>query len=213
MTLKTANNLGYHNSLQFDGIGRTGYIYRAEFESDKYICIARVENMENFEDWTVRPKQRYKYFIRAIGENFGFADSDAESAMAEFKETTIAIADTPRDMVKLLSQLGGKPTKNSDFEQEKSLTYFAGREKPVVQIGAHTDRVVDLAFYVTLEDRDILEELAKSEKVLILRDWRLGVLYGSITGGIRADSDGFSAHCHVSFNFTETDYPVKVDIT
>lgn len=207
--LKTANNLQYRTRLWFNGAGRVVYIYRAP-KNDDFICIARVEDSDNFEDWTVQPGQRYKYFIRTVGANFSFADSNIETAKSDFMETTIAVADTPNVMVKLLGQLGGKPTKNSDFQQERTLTHFAGREKPVLQVGTHTDRTASLAFYVTLADRDRLEELAKCEKVLILRDWRLGTLYGTIAGGIQAQSDGFSEHCQISFSFTETDYPVEI---
>jgi len=210
--LSAANNLGFHNKLWFDAIGRMAYVYRAEIDSDKWLRIANVSNADSYEDWTVRPRQRYKYFIRVVSDNFGFADSNIETAMSKFLETTIATANAPYDTMKLLGQLDSKPTKDSDFKQEKTLTHVHGREKPIVQIGMHTDRVHALSFYVSLAGRDRLEELAKSSGTLILRDWRLGVTYGTITGGIRAGSDGFSSNCHVSFNFTETDYPQEVDI-
>jgi len=216
--LTAANSFGFHIQLLFDGIGRVGYVYRAPLINDNFtehgdfIRIARVENVDNFEDWTARPNQRYKYFIRVVSENFGFADSNIETAKVDFKETTIAVTDSPHDMLKLLSQLGNKPTKDSSFQQEKTLTHFSGREKPVLQTGSHTDRVKSLAFYVSLADRDRLEELAKSDIALILRDWRLGVVYGAITSGTQAQSDGFGPHVYVSFALTECDYPIEVDI-
>jgi len=216
--LRSANNLEYHTRLWFNGIGRTGYIYRAEIVNDdftkqgNFVRIARVENVDNFIDWTTRPGLRYKYFVRAINKDFGFTDSTTETAKADFMHTTIATVDMPHDMVKMLEQLGGKPTKDSNFQQEKTLTKVEGRESPIVQMGTHKDRTASLAFYVTLTDRDRLVALAGSKSVLILRDWRLGVIYGTITGGIRAQSDGFSEHCQVSFGFTETDYAVEIDI-
>jgi len=208
--LRTANNLLYNTRLWFDGIGRNVYVYRAEFENDNFVNIAHVNNENNWEDWTVRPRQRYKYFIRVVGENFAFADSGIQSAVAEFKDTTIALAEKPQEMVKLLYQLGGKPTKDSEFEKEKNLTHFAGREKPVLQVGEHTDRMVSLAFHATLEERDRLESLSKSGDILILRDWRLGVMYGTITGGLRAQASDIAGFCNVSFSFTEADYLLGV---
>jgi len=206
--LRTANNLLYNTRLWFEGAGRDVYIYRAKVESDDFTNIAHVNNANNWEDWTVQPGQRYKYFIRVVGENFAFADSRIESAIANFKDTTIAIAEKPQNMVKLLYQLGVKPTKNSEFEKEKNLTHFAGREKPVLQVGTHSSRVLNLEFYVTLSEREKLEEFAQSGDVLILRDWRLGVVYGTITGGLRVMAGGISGFCQVSFGFTETDYSI-----
>jgi len=239
--LTTANNLEYFNSLRFDGIGRTVYVYRSELtevaqplpegsvagvspaewrgfggsapiENDDFTCIAHVDNAGGWEDWTVRPRQRYKYFVRVVGNNFAFADSNVETAIADFKDTTIALTEKPQGMVKLLVQLGSKPTKDSEFEKEKTLTHFAGREKPVLQIGEHTDRVVNLAFHVALDERDRLEELVRSGKVLILRDFRLGVIYGTITGAIRAQASDIAGCCFVTFSFTETDYLLDVKI-
>jgi len=212
IVLRTANNIEYHTRLHFNAIGRMGYIYRAELDSDKFIRIAQVDNVDNFEDWTVRPGQRYKYFFRAVGAGFSFADSMIETAISDFKETTIAVADTPYDMIKLLKQLGGNPTRNSDFYQEKSLTKFAGREKPVLQLGMHTEKTINLAFYITLAEYNKLEKLAKSNKVLILRDRQLGVIYGAITDGITVVNNGFSEDCNVRFNFTETDYNQEAKI-
>ena len=210
--LTTANNLQFSTHLRFDGEGRTVYVYRAEIESGDFLRIARVEDANAFEDWTVRPGTRYKYFLRVVGENFGFADSNIETAKASFRETTIATADAPDNMLELLVQLGGKPTKNSQFSQEKTLTHFAGREKPVLQMGTHTSRDANLAFYVNLSDLERLEELAQSGQVLILRDWRLGVIFGTITGGIGGNAAGFGNHAQVSFSFTETDFPQEVEI-
>ena len=209
--LRTANNLDYRAQLRFSSIF-TGYIYRAELGSEHFIPIAKLHDAESFEDWTVRPLQRYKYFIRTVSGDYSFADSNVATAKAEFLETTIAIADTPHDMVMLLHQLNSDPTKNSHFQPEKTLTRLAGRKDPVFQSGLHANRENSLAFYVSLAGRDRLEALAQSKKTLIMRDWRLGVVYGTITGGVRAQGDGFSAHCHVSFGFTKTDYRQKVDI-
>ena len=211
LELRTANNVEYRTMLWFNGEGRVVYVYRAEIDSNDFTPIAKLKSAKEYEDWTVRPRIRYKYFVRAVNEQFAFADSSVEIAKSDFPETTIADTSAPQDMVMLLRQIGGKPTKNEDFSKEKSLTHFAGREKPVLQVGTHTDRSLSLSFYVSLAERGKLEELAKSGNVLILRDWRLGLIFGTITGGIRAASDGINS-CQVSFNFTECDYDLEVEI-
>ena len=208
LSLTASNNLQYRTRLWFDGRGRSVFVYRSETDSPSngFMCIARVDDMESYEDYTVRPRRRYSYFVRVVGAGHGFADSNVETAKSDFPETTIAGADSPHDMVLLLTRQGSRPTKNSSFESEKTLAHFAGRRKPVLQAGGHTMRSLSLAFHVALCDRDRLENLSESGGILILRDWRLGVLYGTITGGISATGDGIGEHCGVSFNFTETDH-------
>jgi len=72
VTLRTSNNLQYHNKLWFDGSNlianlTAAYVYRAEYENDHFNCIAKVKNKNSYEDYTVKPTQRYKYFIRIVG--------------------------------------------------------------------------------------------------------------------------------------------------
>ncbi|MCL2225927.1 MAG: hypothetical protein FWB96_13245, partial [Defluviitaleaceae bacterium] len=218
LTLTTANNLKYGTTLWFDGSERTVYIYRAELVNDdftakgEFLRIARVVDAKCFEDWTARPGQRYKYFVRVVNADYGFADSNVKTARSEFMETTIATADTPKDIVSFKLQLGRSPTKDGHSENAKTLTHFTGRERPVLQVGTHISRAETFEFYVSLSDLAKLKKFDQSNKTLILRDWRKGVIYGTITGGIRDSGDGFSARSHVSFVFTETDYPREVEI-
>jgi len=209
LRLATVNNINYHTRLRFDGLGRTVHIYRTEIDSNSFIFVAQTINVEVYDDWTVHPGQRYKYFVRVVGDDYSFADSTIVTAKSDFKDTTIATTSNPSDMLTMIYQAGNKPTKNTQFEHEKTLSALVGREKPGLQVGTHTSRVMNLAFHVSLEDYKRLEALSSCDKVLILRDWRLGVVYGTITGGVKGKSDGFSDHMLASFSFTETDFSHK----
>jgi len=212
VTLRTANNLQYYNRLLLDNPNGIAYVYRAEYENDNFVCIAKVDGVGCYDDYTCRPKQIYKYFVRTVDSSFSFADSDIKTAISDFKETTLATAESPSDMILFYGQLNRNPTKSMEFEQEKSLTKFVGRESPIVQFGEHSDTVLSLSFYCSSEDKTRLQALIKSGKTLILRDTWYGAIYGTITGGIRMDSDGYTDKAIVSFSFTKTDYDMVVDV-
>jgi len=111
-----------------------------------------------------------------------------------------------------LYQSGNNPKKNIHFEIEKTLTHFSGRAKPNLQVGEHTNRGIPLSFYCTSSEYETLEALTASKKILMLRDARFGVLYGTIMGALAADWDDTLNGCVVSFTFTEADYRDEVDI-
>jgi len=201
-----AESMEFYNLLTFDGAGKTVFVYRTSPGSDDFIQIKDATDTTYFKDFTVQPGITYQYFVRVVGEDFGFADSNIVTARADFLHTTIARASTPHNMVKLLGQLDGKPTKEMSFMQHQTLTHFQGRSRPVLQVGQHTDKSVSFSFYVHLDDCKRLESLAQSGEVLILRDPRHGVIYGTISGLVKMQSDGFSAHNIVSFTFAESSF-------
>lgn len=207
--LKTGDNPQYGIDLYFgNDNGETVYIFRSEFEKDAYRCIGKTIG-NNYSDYTVRPRQRYKYFVRVVGADDGYADSNAVSGAVNFLETTLAECDNPDDMLMFLKQFGGKPQKNMSFEAEKTLTQFVGRKSPVLQVGEVTGKSIAFSFYCSVADYERLEALAQSEKVLLLRDWRVGALCGTITAGPQAKAQGLDT-CIVTFTFTQTFYDEEV---
>jgi len=179
--------------------------------------IAKLHNSTKFEDWTVKPNVRYKYFVRAVSAypQHGFVDSEVRTAKSNFMETLLAPVGDLCNAVKLLWQLDGKPTKDELISIDGAFTFFAGREKPVLnaglalqgqgqgQAGLRAQRKFSLAFHVSLAEREKIEEIARSG-LLLLRDWRLGAIYGSIRE-LRVASDGVNG-CELSFDFVECDY-------
>lgn len=209
LKLQIVANPNFNMRLYFDNTGKTVYIYRSEFRKDNYLRIGMTkENV--FDDYTARPKLRYEYFCRVVNPDFSFADSNIETENLSFIHTTIAEYDRPDDMLKLWKQIDGKPTKDISHDFEKSLTQFVGRKWPVLQVGEHSNKSLSLSFYCSIAEYERLEQLHASEKVLILRDWRLGAVFGTIDGSIsaRRETDG----CVVGFVFTQVDFDEEVEL-
>lgn len=204
LDLEISNNLDFCIGLYFNNTdNKDVFIYR----NNKRIAKT---NLNFFKDYSCDSKKRHEYFIRVIENDFAFADSEIKVGGISFVQTTIAEVNKPNEMVKLVYSMGGKPTKNITHTFEKSLTEFIGRTNPVLQVGFNEKKSISLSFYISIEEYSILEKLNKSDKVLILRDWRLGVIYGTIDGGIQysRETNGFN----ISFTFTQVDFDLEVDL-
>lgn len=210
LTLQIVDNPTFYIRLRFDNVeSKTVYIYRSEFQQNKYMRIDRTTDSV-FDDYTVRPQQRYEYFVRVVTADDSFADSNIDVGMVGFMETTIAEYTRPDNMLMFLFAMDGKPTKDISFGFEKSLTQFVGREKPVLQIGSHTNKNLSLLFFCAIATFEQLSIMHTSDKILLLRDWRLGSVYGTINGEISASRE--TNGCNVSFVFTEVDFNEEVDL-
>jgi len=212
LTLRAANNVRHFIRLFFDNPDSlTVYVYRSVWQENNFLRIGKTSS-NDFADYTVAPGIRYEYFVRSVTPQFSFADSNRQTGLSMFDETTFAKTDSLQNMLMLELQAGGMPTKDATFGVEKSLTNFIGRKKPVMQIGEHTGKVISFSFYCSRDVHAQLECLAESGTVLLMRDKRHGSIYGTITGSISARLhevlDGFI----ISFTFSETDFAQEVAI-
>lgn len=216
LKLQIVSNPNFNMRLHFNNTaGKTVYIYRSELRKNNYLRIGRTTgNM--FDDYTVRPGNlragvniRYEYFVRVVNPDFSFADSNIETGSLRFLETTLAEYDNPQNMIMLKWQFG-QPTKDISFGFEKTLTQFVGREFPVLQVGEHANKSLSLSFYCSIADYERLEEMHRSYNVLLLRDWRLGSIYGTINGTLSTnrETNGYI----VSFVFSRVDFDEEVEL-
>jgi len=210
-TLHTSNILKRSIRLYITGHGGAVYIYRSVWQDDKFLRIAKTSG-GCFDDYTAAPGVRYEYFVRAVTGDFSFADSNRATGIAHFPETAIAEYDSLHDMTLLLYQVGGIPTKDTTTTKEKTLTNFIGRPSPVLQVGEHKTRSDYLAFYCTHRAYKRLLALQNSGKPLLLRDKRLGSVYGTITGSLSTRQNEVLDGFQVAFNFTQIDHPLEVAI-
>lgn len=209
LKLTIVDNPKFNIRLHFDNTEKTVYIYRSELRKNNFLRIAMTkENV--FDDFTARPRQRYEYFVRVVNPDDSFADSNLVNGWLSFIQTTIAEYTTPQNMLMFLYAMDGQPTKDETFDFEVTFTNFVGREKPVAQIGNHSSLSQSYSFYCKLEEYEKLKQLKKSQNILILRDWRLGVVYGKINGSISATRE--LKGMNVSFVFTQTDFDEEVEL-
>jgi len=210
--LRLAIKAGNSIRLYIDNKGKQTYIYRAELNGNipsNYLRIG-VTTAGVYDDHTASPRRIYEYFARVVDVDYSFADSNLVNGVMDWYYTTIADTHSMDNQVTLKHMIGAVPQKDRTYVYEKSLSYFIGREKPVLQIGSTSRKSVQLSFQCSLEDRDRIEELTRSSNTLILRDWRLGTMYGTIEGAL---VDKISRKdCIVTFNFTETDFAQEVEL-
>lgn len=210
LKLQLVSNPGFNMRLHFANVSKSlVYIYRAELNQDNYLRIGKTTD-SLFDDFTTRPETRYKYFVRVVNVEDSFADSNIVSGSLNFRQTTIAEYTSPQDMLMLMYAMDGQPQKDESYDFDTKLTNFVGREKPVFQMGEHSSLSQSYSFYCSLDDYAKLKKLRKTPNTLILRDWRLGVLYGKIMGAVSASRETNGSN--VSFVFTETDFDEEVDL-
>ncbi|MFR3119974.1 MAG: hypothetical protein ACLTOJ_21835 [[Clostridium] symbiosum] len=87
-TLK-AYNQGDFAVLEYSGNATTYFIYRSEDEGE-FIPIAQTAE-KRYEDFTMCPGKRYRYFIRAYTQSY--TDSDITEVYISYKGTYIAPVD------------------------------------------------------------------------------------------------------------------------
>lgn len=210
LKLYIVDNPRFNTRLHFNNNGElVVYIYRSELRKNNFLRIAMTKN-NTFDDFTARPKTRYEYFVRVVTPENSFADSNIVTGSLNFLETTIAEYNKPNKMLMFLYAIDGKPTKDESYDFEMSFTNFVGREKPVLQMGEHSSLSQSYSFFCTLQEYEKLKNFKKSANILILRDWRLGSVYGKINGTISASGD--LGGMNVSFTFTEIDFNEEVDL-
>lgn len=204
LKLSVSNTLNFSATLYFNNINSDSvYIYRDG------IRIAQT-NGKTYNDYTSQPKKRHIYSTRNVTSTWAFADSNQVVHTPIFKHTTVARTNNPSDMIKLIYMMDGQPTKDMSYGYATIFTDYLGRDKPVVDIGELETKTLSLQFYISFEDAEKLMNFAKHSGELILRDWRLGVVYGQIDGEIKfsPERNGQIA----SFTFRETDYPIEVEL-
>jgi len=212
LKLSIARNNRFFISLKFENKeNQTAYIYRREIDEVDFKRIA-VTEFEFYSDYAVVPGKRYEYFLRVVGLGFSFSDSKRETGLVDFSETIISTSNTPWDLMTLSLQLDREPSESMSFGKENSLTYFAGREKPVLQVGSNIKKSASLSFYCNEVELKRLSELKSKASVLMLRSRSIGLIYGTISGEVSLEYDNLKGGFIVRFVFTETDYKDEVDI-
>lgn len=216
LKLIIVSNPRFNIRLYFNNAGKTVYIYRSELFKNDFLRIG-VTHGNMYDDFTARPNNpprgvntRYEYFVRVVNTDDSFADSNIVTGSLRFLETTIAEHIDPKNMLMLLKAIGDKPTKDEKFGFENTLTYFFGRESPVSQMGTHSSLSQSYSFFCTFDQYERLKQLKRSPYTLLLRDWRLGVVYGKINGDISSSPE--KNGCNVSFSFTQTNFNKEVDL-
>lgn len=201
--LEIASNNDLHISLFLGDNAQTKYIYR------NGIRIAKT-TATMWNDYAASSHNRHIYQVWNVDDMWRFGISEQVAHMIKYKYTTIASVENLSDMLKLGFQIDGQPTKDMGIEQEKILSNFTGRQRPVVQFGEHLTQDINFSFFILTDDKDKLIQLANITDILCLRHFRYGTFFGDITSRINftPESHGFIA----SFTFTVLDYKEEIPL-
>ena len=162
-----------------------------------------------FVDYTGSNNQLYKYFIRSITVDDNFTDSDIKLAKCSFVGNTLAIAQSPGEYIKLNVNLNNPPTKVNDISNQGALTYFVGRQYPVVEYSDFKTYNKQLTFLLqTKKQLSKLIDVINAKQTLIYRDQDGEVIYGIVLG-INYEKVKFGYI--VNFNINKVDYAGGID--
>jgi hypothetical protein len=176
-------------------------VFRKE-SNREYTKIAK-NISDTYVDHTPKSNLNYKYKVRGFTSSGGFMDSLEASKSIKLRHSQLAIVD---DYSKYIN-LKYNPQREVNTKYKNAQIMFAGRERPVYEIGEHTSNNIKLSFLITSdEELDNLLNIINKRKTLLYRDNRGKKSYCIITSIDYTDKPRFENYYEVSFTVNEIDY-------
>jgi len=123
-----------------------------------------------------------EYIIRVIDNNDNFEDSNVVTATTIIKGATIALANSPHAIMKLLYNFDSPVQRNKSFVVDSYPTYYSGRKYPVVEISEFRSEKQSFNYSVQeMAEYIMLENLVAKGETLIFRNSFGQKIYGVIT--------------------------------
>jgi hypothetical protein len=178
-------------------------IYKRKINDTDYVKIATLSNTAEITDYVVASGVKYEYFARAVKDDGSFSDSAAVVGMATLNATYIADVKNLDNQICFDRSLD-QNNRTIYYTKNKSLSYFAGREYPVVEINGTKECSLSLSYFIDTDMFDSFIGLVDAPCVLY-RDSRGRMFYGTITN-LTIDEhftvDGYA----ISFTLARVDY-------
>lgn len=187
-------------------------IYRAERSNDNYTCIAKLGPTEQqYEDLSVRNRQEYKYFIRAVTSTETYSDSDIKLGEPEFRYSLIAPVSDLTDVIELRYTKTVLPDRKQDMDLYGEQRHYSGRKYPVTEFREFISNILTVATrFRSFDEFNRLIQLIDKKETVLFRD-RIGrKIYGSVLS-FQAQENNFEA-IDVSFALNEVDYDENVEV-
>jgi hypothetical protein len=175
-------------------------VFRKE-QQGEYIKIAK-NIIDTYTDYTPISGLNYKYMIRGFTASGGFMDSPEASKSIKLRHSQLAIAGNYDNYINLKYN----PQREINTKYKSAEIMFAGRERPVYEIGEHTSNNIKLSFLITSdEELDNLLKIINKRTTLLYRDNRGRKSYCIITSINYTDKQRFISDYEVSFEANEID--------
>lgn len=152
--------------LSINGSGYSQYyIFRDE------IMIGKQEAPGKWEDYTACGE--HIYWVRGVTKSDAFADSEQVSAYIPVNYAVISDPKQPDQKAVLKLRRGEYPVVSGSVSPQAEGFFYAGRSRPVYQIGEFIEEPVSMSFSLkTKTEFDSLSSIVKKGKTLLYRDYR-----------------------------------------
>jgi len=187
-------------------------IYRAEKDSEDYICIAKLDpNTVQYVDNTVAINKQYKYFIRAVTTSETFSDSITKLGTAIFQYSLLSVVSDLENPLIL------KYTRTLNLDRQENISLngeiknYSGRKSSIVEYSEFENNSLSLISRLkNWEDYEKFKQLVKRKETVLYRDNRGRKIYGNITSYQMSEST--LGHIDISFTIIETDYAEEIEV-
>ncbi|MCI8838133.1 MAG: hypothetical protein HFG74_08740 [Hungatella sp.] len=181
------------------------FIYRAEGEGE-FVAIAETEEPV-YDDYAVRSKQRYRYFVRAY--DGAYSDSCIEDVYITYKGYFLSCTDDMSMRVNLYQHTGELYVPFEKRSSNKSaLLVYAGRRRPVKESGIHTSNIISIEVFVRKSSEEILQQIYRKNGIFCIRSEDI-LMYCDIAS-VSSTMQFFNLGYLLGLTFEEVDYQEQV---
>ena len=154
-------------------------------------------------DYQVAAGKEYTYFVRAVADSGAASDSNVDSIAVDFIGTYLALASDPTNQIDTKAYaMSGTESKSGEFRQ------FAGG---VVRLITRPGGLGSVNVYIKAASREMREALNLwTGELLIYRDGRGRLLYGSYLAVEANEIGGDRQLCDLAFNFVAITHSAEV---
>lgn len=199
----------YGIELHIEDIADYALIFRADYDTDDYICIGKTTSA-TYVDNSVRNKGEYKYFIRSVSADETFEDSDIKFAQAEFQYSLLAPVSDLSKVFVFARSLNAPPKRTYSHQLGGAFVEYVGRKHPVWEPTEHIAAAWSMAFYLkNWTDVEDFVALVNRKETVLYRDAKGRKVYG-VLGNLSVNDErgGYM----VSFTLTEVDYNEELEV-
>jgi hypothetical protein len=199
----------YGIELHIEDIADYALIFRADYDTDDYICISKTTSA-TYVDNSVRNKGEYKYFIRSVSADETFEDSDIKFAQAEFQYSLLAPVSDLSKVFVFARSLNAPPKRTYSHQLGGAFVEYVGRKHPVWEPTEHIAAAWSMAFYLkNWTDVEDFVALVNRKETVLYRDAKGRKVYG-VLGNLSVNDErgGYM----VSFTLTEVDYNEELEV-
>lgn len=123
----------------------------------------------------------HRYRVRMVDDNDNFTDSDELELTTTVRQTTVAPAASPQNMLTLEVKAGGRPERSAALSLVTTSNYFDGRRYQAVTFSGFAEHQWSFTHSVSLRDYERLEEMIDAAQPLVVRGACCKRLFGTVT--------------------------------